>query len=64
MNVNLASANLVQQYANTLQGTAQQVKVPEQQVDATSIPDEPSKDARPVQQTSETSMGRSIDVYV
>ncbi len=62
MNVNLASANMAQQYANTLQGTAQQVKVPEP-ADNEAVPDEPSKDARPVQQMSETTVGRNVDVY-
>lgn len=72
MNVNLASANMAQQYANnTMQATAQPLKTSDesqQSVQATqtlqSVPTEPSKEARPVQQAADTSMGRSVDVYI
>lgn len=69
MNVNLASANMAQQYANnTMQSTAQQLKTPEQGVQQNqavqAVPEEPSREARPVQEASESSVGRSVDVYV
>ncbi len=63
MNVNLASANMAQQYANTLQSTATQVKTPDQNMQVQPVvPEEPSKEARPVQEMS-SSMGTNIDVY-
>lgn len=69
MNVNLASANMAQQYANnTMQSTAQPLKTPDQPVQQAqalqAVPEEPSREARPVQEANESSMGRSVDVYV
>lgn len=74
MNVNLASANMAQQYANnTMQSTAQPLKTSDEaqastQAQATqalqSVPEEPSKESRPVQEATDSSMGRSVDVYV
>ena len=71
MNVNLASANMAQQFANnTMQSTAQPLKTPEdgQQVQSAqplqAVPEEPSRESRPVQESSDSAAGRSIDIYV
>ncbi len=66
MNVNFASANMAQQYANNLQSTSPQVRVPEQvqQEVQNVVPEEPSRQARPVQEVNDTPVGRNVDVYV
>lgn len=65
MNVNPASASMAQQYTNTFQSTAQKVDVPQTNLQTQQVvPEEPSKEARPVQEASESSVGRNVDVYV
>ena len=67
MNVNPATASMEQQYSNNLQATATQIRVPEQTVEVqpkSAVPEEPSKEARPVESVNETSVGRNVDVYI
>ena len=67
MNVNPATASMAQQYSNNLQATATQTRVPEQTVEVQQkavVPEEPSKEARPVESVNESSVGRNVDVYV
>lgn len=65
MNVNIASANMAQQYANNLQATAQPVRTPDETVQAAQqIPEEPSREARPVQEVNDSAVGRNVDTYV
>ena len=64
MNINPATASMAQQYSNTFQATAQPMKTPEQNVQVQPpVPEEPSKEARPVNEASESSVGNSVDVY-
>ena len=67
MNINPATANMAQQYSNNLQATATQTKTPEQSPELQMqqvVPQEPSKESRPVQEVSDSSVGRNVDVYV
>jgi len=67
MNVNPATASMAQQYTNNLQATATQAKTPDeaQQMQVQQvIPEEPSKEARPVQEANDSPVGRNVDVYV
>lgn len=66
MNVNPATASMAQQYSNNLQATGTQPNASQQvEVQITpAVPDEPSKEARPVQQVNDSAVGRNVDTYV
>lgn len=65
MNVNPASASYAQQYANNLQTTAQPTQQTEQNIQVQkAVPEEPSREARPVQEANESAVGRNVDVYI
>jgi len=62
MNVNIASASMAQQYTNNLQTTSQPAQNVQQEVKP-AVPDEPSKEARPIAQASDSTVGTKVDLY-